>query len=443
MLVLESRSCHFNSCDYSFNNGLSPQKGSLNIKKPFEKVCARLSSGVRYGIGFVLERSCGPDCPYCEGSPFHRKCRYFSFRPHFDVKLEIKPSPPSFKVRYASSLTTLLIHLHQARNDSYNGFRSDFIHLSVSLASSIKTKAHQGNPKPSNLYLTPKVFAHFWSWCSLFDGALTLPIRQGNYHPSRPISPKLGRHLATLKYKISLPCLYFLHGYIDDARESEHRPRRFYLAPLTRFPIAWVDGITPWVGLKGKVDEFQADLHQRDEESIVPGPIPNTTRIVRKKPFYAAEVIMKGIELRAMLAIFSEPMKQNADMTAPPQRSNYRKHTDLPVTLPSSIWYDLDDFVELNWSLPEDLPLLHLLPLAGCPHFTYFKRNEALSGSPQTSKFGSEHSHICLLGKEPCKFDYANCRDVVDASPSSCPKNANSLGECQGCGAQKTCRQKT
>uniref|UniRef100_A0A8H7Y1A7 Uncharacterized protein n=1 Tax=Psilocybe cubensis TaxID=181762 RepID=A0A8H7Y1A7_PSICU len=352
----------------NFNNGLSLQKGSLNTTKPFEKVCARLTSGVRFGIGFVLERSCGPDCPYenCAGSPFHRKCRYFSFRPHFDVKLEMKPSPPSYK----------------ARDDSYNGFRSDFIHLSVSLASSMKTKGHQMNPQISNIYLTPKVFAHFWSWCSLFEGA-SLPIRQGNYHPSRHISPKLGRHLATLKYKLSLSSLYFLHGYMDDARET------------------WVDGVTPWVGLKGKIDELQADLHQRDEESTTTGPISNTTRVDRKKPFYAAEVIMRGIELRAMLAIFSEPMKQNTDMTAPPQRSNYRKHTTLPITPPSSIWYDLDDFVELNWSLPTDPPQLHLLPLAGCPHFTYFKRNEALSGSPQTSKFGSEHSHNCLLGKEP------------------------------------------
>ncbi|KDR83645.1 hypothetical protein GALMADRAFT_235956 [Galerina marginata CBS 339.88] len=351
----------------NLKNGLVSRNESSQKDKPFLKVCARLTSGVRYGIGFILERACGPECLYCMGSTFHRKCRYFSFRPHYDVKLEKKPSMPSFK----------------AQGDSYNGFRSDFIHLSVSLASSTKTKGQKISLKPSNLYLTPKIFAHFWSWCSLFDGVLTLPIRQGNYHPSRPISPKLGRHLATLKYRISLPHLYFLHGYIDDARET------------------WVDGVTPWVGLKGKVDEFQADMHQREEETTVPGPIPNTTRVVRKKPFYAAEVIMKGIELRAMLATFPEVKKQNAEMTAPPQRSNYRKHTDLPVTPSTSIWYDMDDFVELDWSSMEQ-PTLCLLPLASCPHFTFFKRNEALSGShPQPSKFGSEHSHICLLGKEP------------------------------------------
>ncbi|KAF8812536.1 hypothetical protein BYT27DRAFT_7182979 [Phlegmacium glaucopus] len=339
----------------------------LRQKKPFQKVCARLSSGVRFGVGFVVERSCGPECLQCDGTAFHRKCRHFSFLPHYNVILEKKLSIPDIK----------------GPNDSYNGFRSDFIHLSVSLTSSTKIKEFKGSAKPSSLHLTPRLFAHFWSWCSLFDGALSLPVRQGSYHPSRPISPKLGRHLATLKYRISLSNLYLVHGYMNNSRET------------------WVDGVTPWVGVKGRVEEFQADMHQREEESTAAGPIPDTTRVVRRKPFYAAEVTMKGIELRAMLATFSEPLKQDVQITASAERSNYRKHTDLPVTTSTSTWYDLEDFVELAW-LSSSPPVLHLLPLATLPHFTYFKRNSSLPGVfPQTSKFGSEHSHICLLGKEP------------------------------------------
>jgi len=115
---------------------------------------------------------------------------------------------------------------------------------------------------------------------------------------------------------------------------------------------------------------------------------------------------MRGLDLRALLATFSESMKQNVQMTAPPQRGNYRNHTNLTTTSSSSIWHDLDDFVELGWS-PIDNPSLHLLPLATCPHFTYFKRKEVLSKSQRTSKFGTEHSHMCLLGKEPCRFYFA------------------------------------
>lgn len=68
--------------------------GSSSLRK----VSARLSSGVRFGLGFLFERSCGPECSFCIGSAFHRKCRYFSFRPHFEVKMEIKDSRPELKV---------------------------------------------------------------------------------------------------------------------------------------------------------------------------------------------------------------------------------------------------------------------------------------------------------------------------------------------------------
>jgi len=178
--------------------------------------------------------------------------------------------------------------------------------------------------------------------------------------------------------------------------------------------LAWVDGVTPWVGVKGRVEEFQADMHQREEESTTAGPIPNTTRVVRRKPFYAAEVVMKGIELQAMLATFSEPLKQDVQITASTQRNNYRKHADLPITTSTSTWYDLEDFVELDW-LSSGPPVLHLLPLATLPHFTYFKRNSSLPGVfPQTSKFGSEDSHICLLGKEPCKLSRMSVLPLLD-----------------------------
>lgn len=167
------------------------------------------------------------------------------------------------------------------------------------------------------------------------------------------------------------------------------------------FLSAWVDGVTSWVGVKGMVDEIQADLHQREEEMIVPGPVPNTTKVLRRKPFYAAQVLMRGLDLRTLLATFVDPLKQEVVMTAPSQRSNYRKHTELPLTPSSSWWYDLKDFVELDWDAPT-APTLHLLPLATCPRFTYFKQKSAGVNDTEPSKFGSEQSHGCFLGEEPC-----------------------------------------
>ncbi|KAF8897633.1 golgi-body localization protein domain-containing protein [Infundibulicybe gibba] len=343
------------------NNSKSPSH-----KSPFRKICAQLRSGVRFGIGFVGERSCGTECNKCIGNAFERKCRYFSFRPHYDVKFEKKSRIPMIK----------------SPEDSFNGFRSDFIHLSISLASSTNPTS-RSNPQPSSFHLTPKSFTHFWSWWALFEGVLSLPIRQGTYFPPRPVSPKLGRHLATLKYRITIPRVFVMHAYVDDSRET------------------WADGLTPWIGVKGMIDEFQADMHQRDQESVVPGLVPNAPKVTRRKPFYAAELVLKGVDLRALLAIFSEPLKKDVPISFPSQRSNYRTRNDLPSTDLASPWYDTDDFVETDWTMPSP-QMFHLLPVANIPHFTYFKRNLAnFHDEGGSSKFGNEESHTCLLGREP------------------------------------------
>ena len=69
--------------------------------RKFRKVCAKLRSGVQFGIGAVLERACGEECKTCSGTAFHRACRFFDFKPHYAVKLEKKQSLPGSKVRLA------------------------------------------------------------------------------------------------------------------------------------------------------------------------------------------------------------------------------------------------------------------------------------------------------------------------------------------------------
>ncbi|KAI5893473.1 uncharacterized protein SCHCODRAFT_02747457 [Schizophyllum commune H4-8] len=334
----------------------------------YTKVMAKLRSGVRFGLGFVCERSCGEECEKCAGDPFNRSCRLFDFAPHYGVFLEKKAKPP----------------LPKTAEDSYNGFRSDFIHLSISLTSCIRPMKLGHLKNSSTLHLTPKTFAHFWAWWHLFDGVLSLPIRQGSYYPRRLLTPKFGRHLATLKYRISVPQLYLMHAYIDDSRQT------------------WVEGVTPWIGVKGLLRDFQVDMHQRDQEMAVPGMQPGTTKVIRRKPFYAAEVAIKDLDLRAVLATFPELLKQAVPVTKPEHRSNYSSRTDLPTSSQFSAWYDSDDYVELDWQ-PIENPTLHFLPVANCPYIAYFKRN--LANSPHTdedlnTKFGNEHTHTCLLNTQ-------------------------------------------
>lgn len=196
------------------------------------------------------------------------------------------------------------------------------------------------------------------------------------------MSPKFARHLATVKYRLIVPRLFISHSYIDDTRDS------------------WVSGTTSFVGIKANVGHFQADMHQRDQESIAAGDSQDSIKIVRHKPFYAAEVVMKDIDLRAMLATFSEPLKQAVSLSFEGER-DVNNSTRRPSTAATSDWIDDDDFVETDWSSKHE-PDIQLFPVLLCPRLTYFKKN-VTSGPAEGSKFGVEDTHTCLLGSEACK----------------------------------------
>lgn len=79
------------------------------------KVVAKLSSGVRFGVGVVLERACGGECPKCKGTAFERECRLFTFKPHYEVQLEQKAEAPKLKV----SVYPCLSNYHHTNTDVF------------------------------------------------------------------------------------------------------------------------------------------------------------------------------------------------------------------------------------------------------------------------------------------------------------------------------------
>jgi hypothetical protein len=91
------------------NSGIASGLGSSSSEhRDFRKICAKFSCGVRFGVGFVPERSCGTECATCMGSAFERKCRFFNFRPHFDVKLEQKECQPMVNVGASQAFLVVL-----------------------------------------------------------------------------------------------------------------------------------------------------------------------------------------------------------------------------------------------------------------------------------------------------------------------------------------------
>lgn len=143
-------------------------------------------------------------------------------------------------------------------------------------------------------------------------------------------------------------------------------------------------------------------MHQRDQETIAPDKDPDSIQVVRHKPFYAAEVVLKDVDLRAMLAVFLEPLKRSVFLSASSNRSNKNQDSSSSEIPPS--WLNSDDFVETDWSPVHSLPEIQLFPVLSCPKVTYLKKNtRATEIHVENSKFGDEDTHTCLLGIEPCK----------------------------------------
>lgn len=162
-----------------------------------------------------------------------------------------------------------------------------------------------------------------------------------------------------------------------------------------------MDGVSPLLGIKAMIGHFTADLHQRAQETTI--TTAKGVKTVVHKKFYAVEVVMIETEMRALMAIFSDSLKQHVPIEASHMESTYRTRQDIPTIDMNSPWADMDDFRDSDWN-PPSTPVLHALPMVSCPRFTYFKRlfASATQDKVESTKFGEENSHVCFLGKEPC-----------------------------------------
>ncbi|KAI5479861.1 hypothetical protein MNV49_002419 [Pseudohyphozyma bogoriensis] len=382
------------STQHSTGTNEAGPRRNFSQEADFVKVCAKFINGVRWGMGAVLERACPPDCqkPGCIGkTPFHRQCRFFDFIPHWEVHTKTAASiGPTGKV-----------------DDSFAGFRSDFIHFSISLTSPLTlslpshtSKSDDSTPKRAqsgynSLHFGPQASTHFWAWWRLFDGSMSLPIRQGKLFPSAQApSKKFGKHCATIKYRFSLAPLFISHTYRQETWKE------------------WANGETTVVGLKGKIGRFNVDLHQREQEETVKKPGSNESKTILHKSFYRAEVDCDGVDLRVLSAKFREVEKQ---MVVPEDADESEFDEALPANEDYTVadedldWVDLDDYVDAIYTIADRSPKLRVLPFMVCPRFTYYRHTDVQQqpetddeGAPRqevsTSKFGTEPSHTCLMG---------------------------------------------
>ncbi|KAI1340436.1 mitochondrial protein from FMP27-domain-containing protein [Xylariaceae sp. FL0016] len=352
------------------NESMSSENG-YKAGAIFKKVVMKLSGNVQWMAGLVFERA-------IEGGK-----RSFDFKPHYDVVLK----GPNFAKSQGESLPY----------DAFRGFRSQHIHLSITVRAPVDRDWTSVEIQPSKSYntvhLTPRFFTHFFAWWSLFSGPMSLPIRQGALWPGREKnSKKFGRHLGTIKYNLLLAPLFLSHIY-------KHKDAEDYS-----------ENSVSATGIKVRFDSFMLDIHQRREEFNTRDRGRKTSGRTTGMKIHAAQLDLASADIRAVSASIkgttTEAIQKNSLSTLITQQED--DATDLShFTIPDNdfSWIDMDDFVELDWILPSEAnPDTKILPLAFAPRVTYFRQTDiggTIDGDPdRTSPFGKEPTHLCIMSQD-------------------------------------------
>ncbi|KAK9385296.1 golgi-body localization protein domain-containing protein [Lipomyces mesembrius] len=340
----------------------------------FQKIIMKLSGRVRWQAGILFERDDGGQ-------------RFFDFIPHYKVQL-----------RTPQSIDNLKTH------DSYAAFRSNYIHLALSVISPRDQQWDALGSKPSTsscntIHLSPRVFTHFFAWWDLFSGETSLPIKNGRLFSPQTVSKKFGRHLATIKYQFVLAPLFMSHMYLHKRDDN------------------WSKMVINSIGFKGRTDSFMMDIHQRREFTTYIDKVLNVTRRRRRMRINATEVDFNSADIRGVTVTFKERTAQelftqlsnpNESQSESPVGSTNGtpllakfKVSDNDLT-----WIDMDDYTELDSLVgSSNLSSVKVLPWLYTPRFTYYRHTEHVhseTGSPTehiSNMFGKEPSHNCLLGQ--------------------------------------------
>ncbi|KUL83064.1 hypothetical protein ZTR_09911 [Talaromyces verruculosus] len=331
----------------------------------FKKVMMKLSGSVKWLAGLVFERNAETG-------------RSFDFKSHYDVVLR----NPHY------------IDESQRKDyDAYRGFRSNHIHLSVAILA--PNNVDQTRPNYNTVHLTPRLFTHFFNWWSLFSGVMSLPVRQGPLWPGiTKTSKKFGRHLATVKYKLLLSPLFASHIY-------KHKD-----------PEDYGEDVVTATGIKVRLANFKFDLHQRRER--VHAPIKGRLKQMKSSAMRInrAELDFEAADFRAVSAsiegtTLDDILEDHGDIVESFQQPPAVDMSRFNIPDQDYTWIDMDDFVELDWILPQESnPKTKILPLAYTPRFTYFRQTDH-GDSPVTengiNQFGDEPTHECVMsqGNDP------------------------------------------
>ena len=237
---------------------------------------------------------------------------------------------------------------------------------------------------------------------------MSLPVRQGPLWPGpAKTSKKFSRHLATVKYKLLLSPLFVAHVYKHSDLEDS------------------VEESVTATGLKVRLASFKLDLHQRREGVNTPAKAHLKQTKSSAMQINQAELDFRAADFRAVSASIHVNSKdgRNAEGGLSPTAQPVPSIDVSRFVIPDQDlrWIDMDDFVELDWFLPQDSATqTQILPLAYTPRFTYFRQTDheqVTSDESGLSQFGDEPTHECVMSQdnEPRKVQMELLRDRLNA----------------------------
>lgn len=287
--------------------------------------------------------------------------------------------------------------------DSFEEFRSDYVHLAVSVTSNSK----QGNSY-NYAYFTPMTLKYFFVWWNTLTESVSLPIREGplfSRETKKSSSVKFGPHLFTFKYQLILEPFIVSHMILSSSgQETNHR----------------VIG----TGIKAKASSCVIDLHQRREVARYINTKLNIDKTVRKLKMNSGEIDVSDADIRLIHAQFRDISLSGKLLSYFTGESNVLIDVDLfanerqavQSTSPrlhffksdsqenlDFLWIDLEDFIELEYGeiLSPD-PVVKVIPFLLNPKLNYYR--EFTLEDPRTPyPFGNEASHTCRIGSNSPK----------------------------------------
>lgn len=295
-----------------------------------EKTVIELSGGVSFTLGFLLQRKLK--------EKITNECK-----PHHEIEL------------FNPEVT-------EDGHDSYSGFRSSRIHMAISLI------AHTENSY-NTIHLTPGSFKQFFSWWKIFQGNMMLPVRRGKLFGETKRAAKFSEILYTNKFLFRIKSLFISHIYRDDTFDQK-------------------DDKVECVGLRGKVDSFLVDLHQRKEERITSHEELSKHTKVMKMNFNLGEVALTKIDLRAVRSVFVRELYKNNSTARP-------RHCKYVVFDRDYQWFDESDFDEaFAPNLRGQAKVHKCFPLLYTDKFAYIRDT---SDMKDKYDWGNEETHDCWL----------------------------------------------